>query len=334
MKKIIFMLLAVAVLTGCSKFEQVPNDESGSPVELSGDIYTGAATRGDVGDGVIGGIPDPNGLKFDLYRANQNPSAVYSAYTLRVNGTLGTDKKITTEPATLYYLGNGKSSSFIGLYPRGGDLDANTVTYPVNGATDILATQSVEGDKVSKPTHKFLFKHLLTKIRVEIKVEGTDTEGLVNMLGDVKVEIKDKAVNAVVALPDLSTSTNATGVYPTVAADGTPAYLALVTDEGDAINGVALNADGSAKNVGYAMFLPTPTADTDEVLNLKVITAQNGDYEDVLVPAKKFLPSYAYKLTLKLTETGLQAEEVEFDSDENDIDGWLDGTDPADFELP
>jgi hypothetical protein len=340
MKKIIFMMLAVVALTSCSKFEQVPTDENGSPVELYGEIYTGAETRG---DGVIDGIIPSGGLLFDLYRANQDATSAYSTYTLRINGTLGenNDNKITTTPK-LYYLTNGKESSFIGLYPRGGTPNytatpANTVTYPLaDGGTDILATQSLEGNKTTQPAAAFSFQHLLTKIRVEVKVDwdgATETErdALITSLGNIKsLKVEGKSVNAVVTLP-----TPGIGARPTIATGTTigDGDLALVNENGTSIDaaGIALTPDGLATTIGFAMFVPSEAA---EQLTYKITTAYSSENEYVVVtPSAKenlFAQGYGYKITIRLDKSGFDVVEVAFDLDAS-VDTWKNGTTDTDI---
>jgi hypothetical protein len=329
MKKIILMLLAVTALTACSKFEQVPTDEN-VPVELYGEIYTGASTRG---DGVITGIPDA-GLKFDLYRANQNPN--YSAYTLKVEGTLAkADGKITTNPK-LYYLGENNKSSFIGLHPVGGTLANNTVTYDLDGSDDILATESVEGNKVTPPNKALQFQHLLTKIQVDIKVGktvgGIPPADIVTNLGKVTaIKVVDKAVKAVVTLPNLSDDpTNAADVRPTI--DGGAALgdglLSLWADDGKAIDdattggGVALTTDGSVTTIGYAMFLPTTGA-----LQLKISTEESDPNQYVVnIPSYTYAQGYGYIITLRLTEDGTGLIEFNLENVTASIKPWQVGT--------
>jgi hypothetical protein len=338
MKKIILMLLAVTALTACSKFEQVDaNDENGTPVELYGEI-SGATTRG---AGVINAVP-AGGLVFDLYRANQTGDPIaYGYYTTKVEGTLGADPdhltKITTNPG-LYYLPGGNYSSFIGLYPVGGSLAANQVTYDlVDGGTDILATQNVavkEGE--NQPTVTLQFQHLLTKIQVKIKAKaGQDAEGIIATLGKITaIKVEGKAVKAIVTLPDLiDEPTDAAGARPTVTggAEVGDGDLALVNTDGTSISdGIALDP-AAAKTIGTAIFLPGTQS-----LKLK-ITAEESDDDayTVTVPSYEYLQGSGYVITLALTIDKLGLVSFEFVSITGNIDAWTEVTTdgPADDEI-
>jgi hypothetical protein len=333
MKKIIFMLLAIVALTGCSKFEQVPdvNDENGTPVELYGEI-DGATTRG---AGVIDGAVPAGGLHFDLFRANQTPE--YTTYTVKVDGILGAETDhlttITTDPK-LYYLGNGSYSSFIGLYPRVADATGaefspadNTVTYEIDGGTDILATESFEGKKsdVDHPTTATLtFQHLLTKIRVDIKVGG-DPEAVISAVGKITaIKVKEKAVKAIVTFP---TPTVGTIARPTIDVDDTdtPDNLPLVNaTDGTAISATALNPDGTtAVPIGVAMFLPTSVYGATEDLKLIISTEEsNPDQYEVNVPNRTFAQGSSYIITIKVTENGLGLIEFSLVNVTSSIAGW------------
>jgi hypothetical protein len=328
MKKIILMLLAVTALTACSKFEPVSKGgDENVPVELYGDIYTGTATRG---DGVIGGIP-ADGLVFDLYRANQTGATpAYTIYTTKVQGTLLTTKKITTDPG-LYYLGTGIKSSFIGLHPVGGTLANNKVTYDLDGSDDILATQSVEGEQDEDPSPLSLtFKHLLTKIQVRIKSKDDEDPGALAAAEGIKsIKVAGKAIKAIVTLPNLSTETNAANVYPIIAADGTDTAddLSLWTDDGKALddndNGAILfNTDGTAKHIGSAIFLPTTPTDTKEVLTLKIITKGKNIEHPVPLPELEYKQGFGYTITIALSISKLGVEEFDLDDVEVDIAAW------------
>jgi hypothetical protein len=317
-------------LTACSKFEPVSKGgDENVPVELYGEIYTGAATRG---DGVINGVVPTGGLVFDLYRADQTGDpAGYDKYTLKVEGTLADDdtKKITTNPG-LYYSGNGTKSSFIGVYPVGGVLNANTVTYDLDGSDDILATQNVDGNQEYPPTAALAFKHLLTKIRVDIKPKtGDDAGALVASGGITSIKVVGKAVKAVVALPN--PTTNATGAYPTIAAGAaladsdlslwTAAGLALTNNDAGAIT---FNPDGTPTTIGYAMFLPS---EATEVLTLKIITkGAPTTVHSITLPTKPYVQGLGYIITIQFSKTKLGLDEFELDNVTADIDIWDDQT--------
>jgi hypothetical protein len=305
MKKFILMVLAVTALTSCSKFEQVPdgNNENGSPIELSGVISTGAETRG-----VIDGTPE-GGLEFDLFRANETSS--FGNYMSAFDAKLGKDKKITVTPTQYYLPDVSKRSSFIGLYPKGGTLGTNTVTYPeLDGDTDILGSKPVLGSQntTKEKTLSLQFAHLLTKIRVEVYVEGTDADDILNIsrnFGAVTgITVAGKKVAPKVTFP----AADAIDAVPTVTTDDT---------SGDALPLTKTNGNvtltGATKEFGHVMFVPVTT---DEALALTVYTENNtAGFSVKDIEERKWEAGKAYLITVKFTKDNkVYFVEVKFDN--------------------
>jgi hypothetical protein len=291
-------------LTACSKFEPVDvNDKNGSPVKLSGNIYTGAETRG---DGIIVGLP-ASGEQYNLnvYRADQITDGVWTGvtkYVSRVNATLEDDGAINATPS-LYYAPNGnRNSSFIGLYPQGGTFDpaANTVKYTaIDGGTDILGSEFAQGNKSTSTPLALTFSHLLTRIDVELKINETDPNvrqsirdawGLIN-----SISVVDKKVDALVTLP----APGAAGL-PVVTTDvsSTLDELPLVDEDGDPVTPINLPTGTSSVPFGHAIFVPI----TSGPLTLKANAANFGEVT-VTEPSVTLAVGQAYKVILGFTVT-------------------------------
>jgi hypothetical protein len=335
MKKIIFMLLAVAALTSCSKFEPVSKggDESGSSVKLSGSIYTGAATRL---DGVIGGTLPLAPLTFSVYRADQTGPigslswpATFAPTT--VIGTLGTTAvagNISTAPQLYYLPEANRRSAFIGLHPENATGSAGVVTYPVlNGGKDIMCTVPVNGDKSTSGDLNLTFHHLLTKITVELVTNGADNAAKGNIsdlwgkISEIKVE--DKAVAVDVTLPGPTGTGHGSAA---AAALPTPDDLALVNEDGTAISTPkTISKTATASTFGHAMFVPVTSS-----AKLKFfITTEKGGLQTVETRTlQTYDEGYGYIITVTFTATGVSITNV---STAGSINPWQSGgTDATD----
>jgi hypothetical protein len=311
MKKIILMLLAVAALTSCSKFEPANGDETGSQVKLSGVINSSAATR-------VGGVIDPGVALSSLYvfRADQDASSNWpTTYTSNVGGSLAIGGSISTTPHLYYQTNASQASRFIGLYPGGGTVNYSTdatVSYTLDGSTDIMGTSYKEGNKGTAATPIALgFEHLLTKIEVEVKVVGADdterAEISNNIWGAVNsIAVAGKQVTAVVTLPD---PTDATAL-PTVAATGATNPLTLTSRTGGATTPVTMLADGSATRFGYAMFIPVGAPGEQLTLNITTANVVGSIESRTTRTDLVFDRGCGYKITVAFSATSVQIASV------------------------
>jgi hypothetical protein len=328
MKKIIFMLLAVAALTNCSKFEPVNGDESGSQVKLTGSIYTGEETRG---SGVITGTLPASTLDFSLLRADQSGSTpTYpSTYTdPDVIGTLDDAGQITTDPTALYYLADAnQSSAFIGLYPKldiAGSLSGGVVSYtPLDGSTDIMVTGYAAGNAATASTALNLtFHHLLSKVEVVVQAAstGVDPAQISAAWGKVtSIEIKDRKENVAVTLP-------APGVsgHGTISSLATVGDLPLTTPTGGTPAHLEIPDDGSpSTSFGVAMFAPFTYEGTDK---LKLLIATDLHSAAIEVESDDtglvFAEGNEYTITVEFTANGAYIKSVKFGTS-SEIHDWI-----------
>jgi hypothetical protein len=334
------MLLAVAALTSCSKFEQVPNaGETGSPVKLYGSIYTGTETRA-IGDGVITTIPATSPyFEFQVYRADESAPSTYGAYASGADGVLAPSGTpgvgdITTSPA-LYYLpvltsaATPLKSSFVGLYPRGGTLSSGQVTFTgLNGNTDIMCSDIGEGNTVYGGTSTggltLTFYHLLTKIKVELNAIGGSPAELAGVsaawgtITDISVDDK-KVDNIVVALP----APGSPG-HGSVTATGAAADLPLTLPGGGAATAQAPGT-GTAVTYGFAMFVPVQSP-AQAPLKLLVTSAKIGQFE-VDVPTQSWDAGTGYTITLEFSATSVKVGKVTPNT--GTLDDWTEVTGPG-----
>jgi hypothetical protein len=315
MKKYLF--LAVVALSGCSEFGLPVDDVSRVPVELRGVVTdSGAESRG---QGVLPG--SHSSLDISVFRADMDGSVgawSYSGVTTwgdAIDGAFDVSSSggsISLYPAQYYHLDPDRRSAFIAVYPDNGSYSSSdrTVTYSsLDGATDILCSDIAEGYKRVGGNPELTFKHLLTKIRVDVKVGGTLAKKL---WGDkvTSIQVKDGSVDAIVTLPEPGSSDPVTiAADPDVTKqnmdlwqiDGVPA----IADQG---KNPGIELGENARLFGYAMFLPVPA---DGKITLLVQTAKSGDAieTEIDVPTG-FEAGKGYRIVLTFDIDALKVDPV------------------------
>jgi hypothetical protein len=184
----------------------------------------------------------------------------------------------------------------------------------LDGDTDILGSKPVLGSKTTTGTDKLSlrFAHLLTKIRVEVYVDGTDADDISNIsrnFGAVTdITVAGKKVAPKVTFP----AADATTVIPTVTTDD---------ESGDPLplTGSNVTLTGAKTSFGHAMFVPVTT---DEALNLTVYTENFAAGFPVTTASQTWDAGKAYLITVKFTKgNNVYFVEVKFD-DNSEIDRW------------
>jgi hypothetical protein len=311
MKKNVFMYLAAtALLVSCSKVEVVEPASDGVPVELSGVLNAGAGTRG---DGVIGNIDTKPAVSLNLsvFRADQPYGTEYKD---PIGGTFTTGGEIDMDPKQYYLADGDKKSKFIAVYPNTGEYSktARTLNFTVDGTTDIIASQLVEGSKNAKISTPMAFRHLLTQIQVSVVADPTATDEekaaiSTQIFGKVSsIIIKNRAGTALVTLPAPTTDagTEVDPIVATLAGD-----LTLFPTHGDT-GGLTIPTNDTPAPYGYTILAPV----TAEALTLEIETAGGTKtrYTSPLTLNKG--NAYAIKIIFKTTG-------------EPEIEGGGDGTD-------
>jgi hypothetical protein len=325
MKKSILMLLAVAALTSCSKFEPVPGEKSGSPVKLYGDIYTGAETRG---QGIIGTAVPSGGLVFSVYRADQTGTLGAFTYSgvsfepLYITGTLAAAPGSIVPSAPLWYLPETtQESQFIGLYPvntTGYSTTTKKVTYPasvIDGSTDLMSSIPAGGSGATFSTPLNLeFHHLLTKIEVAIKAPTATAAAVSNLYGNItEIKIDDRKSDVEVTLPTAGSTTD----YGSAVATGTVNDLDLWNADGTAATSKIIPTDGNEETYGYAMFVPV----TSGKIKLLISTQKVGGKECITTNNETLLAGYGYKITVLFDGTSVSVESV---TSTGSLYNWID----------
>ncbi len=236
---------------------------------------------------------------------------------------------------TQYYLPDAaKKTKLIGWHPQNTP-DSETdkkvqfsttdgvVLFKIDGASDIMLSNEVEGDKNDKFTadaaKQLKFEHLLTQ--VQIKAYAAD-QAAKDKWGKIK-SIKLQGEGGKTCKVTLAENN---GSSESFAAPATAADLPLAQETaGEVELGVG---SSNAAACGYAMFQPT-AAGAATPLTLLVETT-NGGTQTVKITSDKvasFDKGKAYKLTLKITITGADPN--------GQITDWEDhtwGTNTGDFD--
>jgi hypothetical protein len=304
MKKIIFLVMAVAALTSCSKSDQDEVAAKSDIVKLGGAIDDAVTTRGD------GVIAQRTALKLDLFRADMTENLAFTGtYDKTFTGTLAAGAEpsnpgtIAPSPAQAFFRDENRKSKFVAVYPQGGtvDLAKGTVAYTLDGAMDVMGSDLVQGSiATGEETVKLLIKHLLTQIEVVIQNGGSDaTEiaSIVSSWGKIEsIKVDGQIADVLLTLPDPSGQK----VAPTIAANSAdPVALSLWQKNGDAAPALAMPADGTTTpTFGNAMFLAPGDGNT---ITLLVKTDIQGSAAQPITV--KGITNYAagnkYKITLK-----------------------------------
>jgi hypothetical protein len=272
---------------------------------LSGSIYTGEETRAQGVIGATGNYPT-NPFDFKVFRADATAGTNYTGVNYvetSVIGTLGTTGSISLLPA-LYYLPDAtRSSAFIGLHPApataGGTFNeaAQTVTYAaLDGSWDIMCSEFGQGHKGGGTNPSLKFYHLLTKITVVVKVEGTtdaERQDLANSWGAVTgIAFDDKKEDVVVTLPAVATtSDHGAATVPTASTVDLP----LRNPSTNVVaSSVALPNTATGITYGYAMIAPGAFG-----LKLLITTANTpGITHEVAVPSQPWDAGYGYLINV------------------------------------
>lgn len=312
MKKIMFMLVAVAAMaSSCTQSDVIGlSSDDNVEIRVSAGITSAVSpsTRAVV-DGMIN-----SGFTTDLdvafVRADEGVAA-YGDYggTALVGTVAHAGKTLSFAPAE-YYLANGKKTKLIGWYPRDTKVsytrDTRVVDFgEIDGKTDLMATVLYEGSKGTKIS-SITFNHLLTQFSIKVYAPDAAAQGL---WGTVKsIKISGKKQTCTITLPE---KTEAAGVAVTPTFTGAADLDLVKADPATpttAINypltlGVGTTA-ASAVLAGYAMF--APQANGTSAVELQIDTETGGlQKPTVAIPTGGFLSGNAYEITLKFSSSAI-----------------------------
>lgn len=312
MKKIMFMLVAVAAMaSSCTQSDVIGlSSDDNVEIRVSAGITSAVSpsTRAVV-EGMINSNFTEN-LDVAFARADEGGSG-YGDYggTALVGTVAHAGKTLSFAPAE-YYLANGKKTKLIGWYPRRTGVSYTQASREVNfgdidGKTDLMATVLYEGSKGTK-IPSIAFNHLLTQFSIKVYAPDAATQALWGRV--TAITITGKKQNCTITLPEKTANA---GVAVTPTFTGTADLDLVKADPATPTTAITypleLGVGATATNAamaGYAMFAPQATG--TNAVELQINTEDGGlQKPTVAIPTGGFLPGSAYEITLKFSSSAI-----------------------------
>lgn len=315
MKKILFPLLAIVAMTGCTQGE-ILESRSDETVEIklkssamSVEAVTRAPFEGEIGSG--------NTLTARILasKTQGNYTTTYAddAMTFSDNGT--TAAGFATAK---YYPADNSTVYFCGLYPNTGWAvsQTTTTTFTFDGSKDVMAAAEVNSTKDEAKTGGFktlAFKHLLTQLVIKVVAEdqaaidswGNLTDLTLSKAGDdnpnSKVEVT-LATGVAETGTAFSSPINSSlfkfwkkGSGPDAAFAGQTVVLQTAPGEEVAYSMVSpVTADG---NSDYTLLVKTANSKAGGITVPVNLTKTGGGAYDSNTQGKKFMVTLTFKAT-------------------------------------
>lgn len=218
MKKIMFMLVAVAAMaSSCTQSDVIGlSSDDNVEIRVSAGITSAVSpsTRA-VLEGMIN-----SGFTTDLdvsfVRADEGSSGYTTYGATALIGTVAHAADALSFAPAEYYLASGKKTKLIGWYPRRSGVSYAQGTRVVDfgeidGKTDLMATVLYEGSKGAN-IPSIAFNHLLTQFSIKVYTPDAAAQGLWGTVNSIK--IAEKKQTCTITLP-AATETANTAAAPT-----------------------------------------------------------------------------------------------------------------------
>jgi len=320
MKKLIYLILPAITLAACSKEENLP---VGEDLQIKMNVGIDGLEAETRGDGMINSTLTTD-LSVGFARVDQdNSPGTYDA-TYRsavVAATVKTDKKVAFTVAQNYNPNTANKTKLIGFYPSGTWTQASrTITNTVDGTTDVMYSNAVEGNKSTAATPLAItFKHALTQVNVHayaLSVAAKAAWGEIEKVEIVKVGGQECIITLPITTASVATEAGVTFNPSTATVDmvlpkKNPTGNTTINGKNSMSeytigNGVELPTSEPTKAIlGYAMFAPWKAAAGK--LSFKVTTSKEGEITVEVPTAQDFLAGNAYAINLKFSATDITA---------------------------
>lgn len=291
MKQLLFSLLALTALAGCSKSETTPEIDDNAPVAIQLKSGIGVTSRGTVTDGAIGTGDDVT-AQIEFWETKTTPTYTDTPTWQRTASVKsGADAAKLTFNSLVYYNGDDAVKSFIkGWYPQIAS-NAGVVTIPNDaGTVDVVLSNEVSGSKKTVVDSELVFDHQTAQLIFKV-LKGT------GLTADTKI----KSITVKGAKVPTKITLGATDVvtYESKGNLSVPNLTPAIIDA-EAVAGKPLMIESVADN------------STDNTpLTLDIVTELNGEditYTGVKFETKdnKILKGTAYTVTLTFKQNGIE----------------------------
>lgn len=306
MKQNLLMALSASFLfAACGNGDELQTNARNEAIEATATLADAIDTP--VSRGIIDGLP-ASGSTLDVKFARLDQTGAGGIYPADYStaaahpATIDHAGKVTFSP-TLYYLTNDEvgGTKLVGWLPATGTYNAGTVTFGIDGKTDVLLSNEKTGSRTNKfGTNDFTFNHQLTQFVVKAYAADAVSAGTTGKWGKItKIEFLNQPNQCVITLPGTASGSVVTSGSASVALKAPAAD----TDMADVT--LAQKASSSeAVECGYAILAPT----TGKTITLKV-TTDTGIGQEVPVSLKQdsdtYLAGKKYTIVLKFSVAGI-----------------------------
>lgn len=312
MKKIMFMLVAVAAMaSSCTQSDVIGlSSDDNVEIRVSAGITSAVSpsTRAALDGMINSNFADD--LEVSFARADEGGTGYDDYEATALEGTVAHASKTLSFAPAKYYLANGKKTKLIGWYPRDTKVtytrDTRVVDFgEIDGKTDLMATVLYEGSKGTKIS-SIAFNHLLTQFSIKVYATDAATQALWGRV--TAITITGKKQTCTITLPE-KTASAGVAVTPTFtgAADLDLVKADPTTPKTPISYPLTLGVGTTAANAamaGYAMF--APQANGTSAVELQIDTETGGlQKPTVAIPTGGFLPGNAYEITLKFSSSAI-----------------------------
>ena len=300
MKKIMFMLVAVAAMaSSCTQSDVIGlSSDDNVEIRVSAGITSAVSpsTRA-VLEGMIN-----SGFTTDLdvafVRADEGSSGYTTYGATALIGTVAHAADALSFAPAEYYLASGKKTKLIGWYPRRSGVSYTQGTRVVDfgeidGKTDLMATVLYEGSKGAN-IPSIAFNHLLTQFSIKVYTPDAAAQGLWGTVNSIK--IAEKKQTCTITLPF-------TGNSDLDLIEANPAVTPATVINYPLTLGVGTTTD--AVLAGYAMFAPQTAGNVVLKIELSVGGTQTVNVPVPTTPTAGFLHGNAYEITLKFSSSAI-----------------------------
>lgn len=319
--------LCALLMCGCSQSastdQQGPAGEEPVQIVLKGGIAGSATPEKSMSQPSSRAVIDNNyasPLAVAFARLDQEEGGTwpdYNTVSASLAATLqnGVDNRAIEFSVPQYYLSRNTNNNtrLVGWYPQG-ELNSGTVTFTIDGVTDIMLTEQLEGNKTDgnrfgEDSKIFTFNHQLTRINVKAYAVDAAAATVWGTISSDGIVLKNQSTSCSVALP-------ATVSFGDEAADLTLPAKEVADDQPISYPLTLPVGKESAAACGYAMIRPVQGSTS---ILLTVTTEKGGTYEVTVPFANGCVAGSAYDLFLKFTATGIEPAAT--------ISAWQDGDD-------